>query len=160
VLAAILLRSCHHCNTFVPERDVPGHPCWDTPPVYTDGDSKTTSGEVSDHEFPTHWENLNQEDEVSTEEAPSFVEITDEVEQIHNSGKCFLCLDRMGMEYNQDLENWVYRDCVLVHNRVVHKDCYMIVRDDMTQEKFIQLSDEEIGKGRKQLESIRSEFDY
>ena len=162
--------ACHHCNTFVPESEVPGHSCWNVSTDVTtskydttaldEGVSETTPSGVLDHGFSTHWGDANEDEEESTEEPPCFVEITDEVEEIHNNGKCFLCSDRMKMEYKQDLEFWVYKDCVLVLNRVVHKECYMIVRDNMTEENFIQYSNEQISRGKKELELLKSDFDY
>ena len=118
---------CHHCNANVPEVDVPRHPCWDTPVenngTTTVSEEETTPGSsMTDEEFSRHWE---PEEEQERKKTPrSYVVATEENE---GDGKCFLCTERLTMVFDQDLEEWVFEDCILVHGKVLHETCNSIV---------------------------------
>lgn len=106
---------CHHCNTYVEQQDVSGHPCWDTPVKIIEDE------EDEEEDFDNDWENFKKN--TPEKKHHSFVVVTDENE---GDGRCSLCLERMKLEYDLDLEEWVYIDCIEIERKAIHKECHNI----------------------------------
>jgi len=68
----------------------------------------------------------DNEDNEDIEDQPVYVVATEDDE--HGS-KCKLCTDRMGLEFLQDIEEWVYMDCVEHEGVPVHKFCRDVYGD-------------------------------
>lgn len=60
------------------------------------------------------------EDNEDTEEQPVYVVATEDNEHL---SRCNLCKDRLRLEYIQDIEEWVYTDCVEHEGVLVHQLC-------------------------------------
>lgn len=60
------------------------------------------------------------EDPEDPEQQPVYVVATEDNEHL---SKCNLCKDRLRLEYIQDIEEWVYTDCVEHGGVIVHKLC-------------------------------------
>ena len=125
---------CHHCNSYVPEVDVPHHPCWDHPVEEKEEDDKCqienppanvsgpTGSEASDDGYVCDWDNWRKE-ERGEEVAAKYVIATDENSK---DGLCPLCTNRLQLEFDQDEEEWVYPGCVSVDGTAVHEECHLI----------------------------------
>ena len=62
--------------------------------------------------------------DLEIKEEVKFVIATDIVYKYNESGKCLYCKDRLPLEYNIKMENWVYPDCELDDEKyVIHKIC-------------------------------------
>lgn len=124
---------CHHCNTCVPEVDVPNHPCWDHPrkneekkdPDNTPFNlSEPPNTESSDDGYVCDRNDWCEEEEEEVEEAtPKHVIATDENS---TNGRCPLCMDRLVLQYDQDEEEWIYPGCIIVDGKVVHEECQRV----------------------------------
>ncbi|CAM9555371.1 unnamed protein product [Ectocarpus sp. 8 AP-2014] len=59
-------------------------------------------------------------EESDTEEQSVYVVATEDNEHL---SRCNLCTDRMRMDFRQDINEWVYMDCVEHEGVLVHKLC-------------------------------------
>ena len=60
------------------------------------------------------------EDVEDAEREPVYVVATEDNEHL---SRCNLCKDRLRLEYMQDIEEWVYADCIEHEGVLVHKLC-------------------------------------
>jgi hypothetical protein len=142
---------CHHCRTYVPQGGVWSHPCWDIPD--------------SDPGLAAPAENDATDEEPAEETPRKYVVATEE-----NAGdnKCRLCGDRTRLEVDQDLEDWIYPDCVLVLGRVLHEECHRVVSEqgnlgEDTSASYVVHTEENEGGGGGNCylcaSGLRCEFD-
>ena len=125
--------ACHHCNNYVPEVDVPNHPCWDYPRSSEEQKNlektpligaEPSNTESSDDGYMCDWNDWRKkEEEAPADVAPKYVIATDE-----NSidGRCPVCTDRLVLQFDQDEEEWVYPGCISVDGRAVHEECHLV----------------------------------
>ncbi|CAN0247721.1 unnamed protein product [Ectocarpus sp. 6 AP-2014] len=67
-----------------------------------------------------HHQQSDVTEESDTEEQSAYVVATEDNEHL---SRCNLCTDRMRMNFRQDIEEWVYMDCVEHEGVLVHKLC-------------------------------------
>lgn len=54
----------------------------------------------------------------------NYVIATEELYEHNENGKCYVCNSRLNLEYNIELEEWVYPECILEDNKyVLHEIC-------------------------------------
>lgn len=124
---------CHHCNSYVPEVDVPSHSCWDysegkdgedklddTPPTISDPPRKDYyyDGHVHDR---SDWRKAK----IPEKDRPKFVLASEE--NTPENGKCYLCMERLRLQYDNDSEEWIYPGCIRIDEGVVHEACYSVI---------------------------------
>lgn len=55
----------------------------------------------------------------------TYVVITKEMDEEIGIRKCMLCYDRLRMDFNQEIEEWVFNDCKKINGVVYHyPNCY------------------------------------
>lgn len=128
--------ACHHCNTYVPDLDVPKHPCWDYPMTEEEKNipentplnkpEPSDSDSIDDGDVCVWDDWCKEEEEEKTESIPKYVIATEE-----NSvdGTCFLCKERLDLKYDQDEEEWIYPGCMNVDGKIAHEMCHSVVFD-------------------------------
>ena len=115
---------CHHCNTNVPERSVAQHPCWDEPVVEIK-DEPLQHGAMEPEEFKNHWEDGFEEECKEEEGKREFLIATDD--NTKDQGRCSLCTEKMKLEFDLDLENWILPGCIMVDGKTMHRECHDVV---------------------------------
>lgn len=90
---------CHHCDTNVPESEVYQHPCWDEP--------------IGDNE---------NEPSEEPEENIGFIIATED--NMGDNGRCFLCKNKMKLEYDIEVEDWILPGCIVVEGKTIHQECH------------------------------------
>lgn len=121
--------ACHHCNTYVPEVDVPKHQCWDYSMREEDNNhpnnTEPSKSDSLDDGYVCEWDDWKKEEE-EPEPIPKYVIATEE-----NSvdGKCFLCKERLDLKYDQDEEEWIYPGCINVDDKIAHELCHSVFFD-------------------------------
>jgi len=64
-----------------------------------------------------------EEEYINTHE-DKFVIASDRLYTYNSDGKCYVCTENINLEYNSELEEWIYTDCELENDKyVIHEIC-------------------------------------
>lgn len=98
---------CPACYTWIPE-NARHHACTAPSPAPAPAPATEDSG---------HWEDSEEE---SAPKASVYVVATEENDDNH---MCALCTQRMRLQFIQDIEQWVFMDCVEHEGLTIHEFC-------------------------------------
>jgi len=106
--------TCFSCGEWVSDIDIDTHLC---------------TKDYQDIEIiePMEVEEENcffEEDEEIVEEDLVYVITTDDNYEVQ---RCLLCQDLMKLEFLQEIDEWVFMDCVEYENSVLHKFCHDVM---------------------------------
>ena len=132
---------CSICNSWVSHADIETHSCWDSNvdeqdilnggmfPVegatdilynhtYNSTEEPMDVENVSEMEVP---ESFVEDETISDEPVPKYVIST---EENYESSECNICGELLVLSFDEELDEWIFTDCVENENKVVHEFCF------------------------------------
>lgn len=127
---------CSYCNSWVPHSDISTHPCWDfisndinildsamlpIGETTCDLNGENVQTMVIDNTPENEVHDSIDGDIIEEEPASKYVIST---EENYDCTECNICGERLNLSFDDELDEWIFTDCVENDYKVVHEFCF------------------------------------